>query len=113
MVLEANHNIITSEVKAENIDEYSGERAIMIAKAMVDIHQNVSRKCITFVEQFGMTYQAEFSQQYIMKKGLKKFGERGKLAAKKELNQLISKAVFDQLMFQQRLRRRNKRLKEV
>ena len=82
MALEASHNIITSEVNPENIDEYSGERAIMIAKVMVDIHHNVSRKGITFVEQFGKNYQAQFSQQYIMEKGLKSLVREGTCSQK-------------------------------
>ena len=60
----------------------------MIAKMMVEINGNVSQKGVKFVRQFGDNYVKQFSQQYILEKGLKKFGEKGKLAAEKELDQL-------------------------
>ena len=46
------------------------------------------------MRQFGDNYQTQFSQQYILEKGLKKFGERGKLAAEKELDQLHKRGCF-------------------
>ena len=61
---------------------------------MVDIHDNIERKGIGFVQQFGDQYAAQFSQQYIFEKGIKKFGDRGKSAAEKELEQLHKRGCF-------------------
>ena len=46
------------------------------------------------MRQFRENCQAQFSQQYILEKGLKKFGEWGKLAAEKELDQLHKHGCF-------------------
>ena len=47
-----------------------------------------------FVRQFGERYKKQFSQQFVMEKGLKRFGERGKQAAKKGLGQLQKRGCF-------------------
>ena len=42
--LKISHNIISTDVNATNIDEYSQNRADIIARVMVDIHNNISQK---------------------------------------------------------------------
>ena len=60
--LEASHNITHNELPNENIDKYDNNRAEMIARVMVDIHDNIERKGIGFIQQFGDHYAAQFSQ---------------------------------------------------
>ena len=62
--------------------EYNAQLAQVIARMIIDINSSV------------MTQEASFSQQYILKKGLKKFGARGSEASKKELNQLHTRNCF-------------------
>ena len=85
----------------------------MIAKMMVEINGNVSQKGVKFVRQFGDNYVKQFSQQYILEKGLKKFGERGKLAAEKELDQLHKRDVSNRSMCQPNLMKKRKRHKKA
>ena len=87
-ILEMMHNITHSNVPHDNMEEYSAERANIIVRVMVDINENIQWKGIKFTKQFRDRYMAQFSQQYIFEKGLKKFGDRGKAAAEKELDQL-------------------------
>ena len=49
---------------------------------------------MNFVRQFGESYERQFSQQFVMEKGLKRFSERGKLAAEKELDQPHKRGCF-------------------
>ena len=92
--LEMTHNITHSDVPAKNMEEYNANRANIIARVMADINKNIQRKGINFTKQFGDQYMAQFSQQYIFEKGLKKFGDQGRAAAKKELNQLHRQGCF-------------------
>ena len=73
--LEFMRNITHSNIPPENVEEYNTDRANIIARAMVDINENVQRKGINFAKQFGDQYMAQFSQQYIFEKSLKKFGD--------------------------------------
>ena len=56
--------------------EYARDRALLIAKAMVDFYHK------------GTTNTWSFGQQHILQKGLKMFKEKGCAAAMKELDQL-------------------------
>ena len=85
--METSFNILTNEIDKKNVDEYNVKSANMIARMIAEINANVSRKGVQFVRQFGKSYENQFSQQYIIEKGLKKFGEQGKQAAEKELDQ--------------------------
>ena len=64
------------------------DRANIIVQIIVNINGNVSQNGVNFVTQFGKAYENQFGQQYMFEKGLKKFGNCGKLAAEKELDQL-------------------------
>ena len=92
--MEASFNIISNEIDKEKIDEYNQKSANMIARMIAELNANVSRKGVQFVRQFGKNYENQFSQQYIVEKGLKKFGEYGKQAVEKELDQLHRHGCF-------------------
>ena len=65
--------------------EYEPQDAMVIARLIQDINTKVDadEKC--------------FGQQYILQKGLKKFGEKGTQAAKKEMGQLHDRTCFGPL----------------
>ena len=72
--LEMCHNLI-SQVKGNDGDcEYAAELAMVIARSMVDINEGTTIK------------GASFGQQYMLKKGLKVFGNKGSQATSKELD---------------------------
>ena len=62
--------------------EYSPDTAVMIAFMMKEYNEKVSAEGYDFVIQ------------YILQKGLKKFGERGLEASKKEIGQLYKRTCF-------------------
>ena len=63
--------------------EYNEDIAIVAARTIESLNYEVSQK------------GAAFSQQYILKKGLKKFGDNGKKAATEELDQLHKRNCFE------------------
>ena len=63
------------DIPAKSMEEYNTDRANITARVMVDINENIQQKGINFTKQFGDRYMAQFSQQYIFEKGLKKFGD--------------------------------------
>jgi hypothetical protein len=63
--------------------EYNEDIAIVAARTIENLNYEVSQK------------GAAFSQQYILKKGLKKFGDNGKKAATEELDQLHKRNCFE------------------
>jgi hypothetical protein len=74
---EHDHFILHQEDKnSENYIEYSHDIAIVAARTNENLINEVSQR------------GAAFAQQYILQKGLKKFGRKGKDAATVELNQL-------------------------
>ena len=70
------HNLVTQVVKDENRNEYTDRTVKVIARSMDEIRNNVLRD------------GSSFAQQYYLKKGLDKFGDAGRKAAMKELDQL-------------------------
>ena len=58
----------------------------MMATIMCNINSATKRQ--------GMSFVQCFAQQYNLKEGLKKFGDKGKKATKKELNQLHKQMCF-------------------
>ena len=60
--------------------EYNPDLSQVMAQLMVDINTGVTTRGLDFVQVFA--------QQYILGKGLKKFGQRGEDATIKELEQL-------------------------
>jgi hypothetical protein len=81
--LEYCHNLV-SQVKPseEQTIDYGSNQAMLIARFIQDITRNVN--------ELG----ASFAQQYISKKGLKVFGNKGHEASKKEINQLHRRTCF-------------------
>jgi hypothetical protein len=63
--------------------EYDDNIAVVAAKTVESIEHAVSQR------------GAAFAQQYILQKGLKKFGEGGKQAASEELDQLHKRNCFN------------------
>ena len=59
---------------------------MVMAQAIADINNSVTRD--------GIEHAKVFAQQYMLGKGLKKFGERGKEATMKELDQLHRRTCF-------------------
>ena len=78
--LEKRHNLFVQDMKKFEIEEYDKEMAFMIGPIIYGINTGVKSNPMPYVEAFA--------QQYILQKGLKEFGERGKDASMKELKQL-------------------------
>ena len=81
--LEKKHNI-KSQMTPENerYMEYESGMALVIAQLMLEINMKTCEQ------------GANFAQQFILQKGLKKFGDRGKAASHKELDQLHQRNCF-------------------
>ena len=75
--LEMKHNLPTQMTpESESYMEYDPDDALVVAQLITDIMMRASAN------------GASFAQQYMLKKGLKKFGDRGLEASHKELDQL-------------------------
>ena len=81
--LEYCHNLI-SQVKPDESQtiEYGTSHAMVIARLIQDITTKV------------IAHGASFAQQYILQKGLKVFGDKGREASKKEIDQLHRRTCF-------------------
>ena len=79
--LEQIHNLMTSE-KDVNSHKYEAEEAVVIGRIMEKLNKQITMKGFNFV------------QQYIVHKGLKVFGEKGKKAVYDEMNQLHTRNFF-------------------
>ena len=81
--LEYCHNLITQVHPNPQEDvEYNAMHAMLIARVMEDINSKV------------LIQGASFAQQYILKKGLKVFGDQGQQASTKEMDQLHRQNCF-------------------
>ena len=82
--LEHCHNLHTSveSEEPETVEYGSGDTASLIAHAMIQIFQK------------GSTEGYNFAQQFMFKRGLKIFKERGEAAAIKEIDQLVRRNCF-------------------
>jgi hypothetical protein len=81
--LEYCHNLV-AQVKPdeEMIVEYGSNKAMLIARFIQDITMNANE------------HRASFTQQYILQKGLKVFGNKGHEAFMKEIDQLHKRTCF-------------------
>jgi hypothetical protein len=80
--LEQYHNIDTSkDQKIRERVSYDYNGAMIAARLMTEIYDSVQK-------------DVSFAQQYILQKGLRKFGELGSMAVKKELDQLHKRNCF-------------------
>jgi hypothetical protein len=84
--LEVRHNLfIQSKSKKVKEDFYTEGQALLIAHLMVEMDYKAA----------NVGGAAHFAQQYILQKGLKKFGQKGSDAATKELKQLHDRVCFE------------------
>ena len=83
MRTEISHNLVTQAVKDKNRNEYSDKTVKIIARAMDEIRGKVMKE------------GSSFGQQFYLQKGLNKFGDKGKSAAIKELDQLYRRNCFE------------------
>jgi len=81
--LECEHNL--GNPKSEDTTEYKSSEAMIYARIISDINGKATTK------------GASFAQQYLLQKGLKKFGEKGRAATTKELDQLHQRNCFSPL----------------
>ena len=81
--LEQCHNLIAGVHPNPDEDRwYTPQMAMVIARIMTDMNSKATIQ------------GASFAQQYIVQRGLKKFGERGEAAATKEMDQLHQRNCF-------------------
>ena len=76
------HNILTQGIDRNKMLEYDEVSGILTARFINELRNKVDK------------HGASFAQQYMLKKGLKVFGESGKKAASKELDQLHQRSCF-------------------
>ena len=76
--LQEKHNLFHT---SEQANEYSQQEAMMIGRLINDFNNQVGS-------------EQAFAQQYILEKGLRKFGKKGKEAALKEMRQLHDRTCF-------------------
>jgi hypothetical protein len=74
---------------------------MLFARLMVDIQQKVTK------------YGATFAQQYMLQKGLKVFGDRGREGSTKELDQLHRRSCFTPISVKEMTPRERKRAQEA
>ena len=88
--LEHCHNLMTKEVithgKGTNTIEYTADIAGVAARYIHDMNE------------MAMMQGVSLGQQYILQKGLKVFGERGKEAGRKEIGQLHDRQCFNPIL---------------
>jgi hypothetical protein len=81
--LEYHHNLITQNKPDEGQSkEYSPSDAMLMVRLIYDLNTRVVRE------------GASFAQQYLLNKGLKIFGQKGRDASKKEMDQLHRRSCF-------------------
>jgi hypothetical protein len=81
--LEYHHNLITqNEPDKGQSKEYSPSDAMLMARLKYDMNTRVVRE------------GASFSQQYLLNKGVKIFGQKGRDTSKKEMDQLHQRSCF-------------------
>ena len=81
--LEISHNILhQAKPTQDEIKEHDPGDAIVMARLIGDLNSAITRKGLSF------------AQQYLLKQGLQRFGEKGQEAARKELDQLCKRNCF-------------------
>ena len=85
VVKECHHNIINQAPKAESVTEYDGiDEAVWLARTIIHFMQVTSKR----------VNKESHIQQYLLKKGLKLWGQQGYDGAKKELKQQHERQCF-------------------
>jgi hypothetical protein len=81
--LEYCHNLVTQTQPNEgHSKEYSPRDAMLMARLIYDLNTRIVREGVLF------------AQQYLLNKGLKIFGQKGRDASKKEREQLHRRSCF-------------------
>jgi hypothetical protein len=81
--LEYHHNLITQNEPDKGLSkEYSSSDAMLMPRLIYNLNTRVVRE------------GASFAQQYLLNKGLKIFGQKGRDASKKEMDQLHRRSYF-------------------
>jgi hypothetical protein len=81
--LECCHNLVTQTQPNEGQSkEYTSSGAMLMARLIYDLSTRIVRE------------GASFAQQYLLNKGLEIFGQKGRDASKKEMNQLHRQSCF-------------------
>ena len=80
---EAMHNLQFQQIGSKKSFHYEDSEAMLIARCMMQIR-----------DKFTTKKGVQFIQQYYLNKGLKIFGEEGKAAVSKELEQLLRRQCF-------------------
>ena len=83
--MEKCYNLFSSATT--NTYEYALDRAMLIGRLITDLTVETTKKGVSFMQQC-------FGQQYLLQKGLKVFGTKGKAATMKEMDQLHKRACF-------------------
>ena len=84
--LEDKHNLEVNERHTvDKVQEYDEADACYLAQTIIEFNQGVTEEGV------------QFSQQYMFRNGVKKFGKRGEEAASKELDQLYRRNCFTPL----------------
>ena len=84
--IEVSHNLVTQAIEESRVNEYTEKTVKMIARSMDAIRHSVMKDGVSF------------AQQYFLKKGLDKFGKKGREAAIKELDQLYRRNCFEPVL---------------
>ena len=77
------HNLISKDVKKKRVSEYGLRTGKVIARTISALRNNIANS------------ESSHAQQYMLKKGLKIFGQKGKAAAMAELLQQHQRACFE------------------
>ena len=100
--LEYCHNLITQVHPNPQEDvKYATMHAMLIARVMDDINSKVSIQ------------GASFAQQYIIQKGLKVFGDQGRKASTKEMDQLHRRSCFMPISIKEMMPEEHKKAMEA
>ena len=99
--VETSHNLLTQAIESGRINEYSDKTVKLIARGMDEI-------------RFGVMKEgSSFAQQYFLNKGLEKFGEKGRDAATKELDQLYRRNCFEPILVKDMTQRERMKAQEI
>lgn len=80
------HNLIGQSIDKERVKEYDYDMAKFLARTMSNFREQTLVK------------GASYAQQFILKKGLKVLGDRGKVAATSEMDQLYQRNCFEPIL---------------
>ena len=101
--LEQCHNLMGEELKGKGPTKIKYDAQI----------PGVAARYIHEFNQLAMSHGVDFGQQYILQKGIKVFGEKGKEAGRKEVGQLHERTCFQPILVSELNEREKKRALEA